>query len=216
MGDETDGSRYVKVNDSNQVYTISEDSLADILDKTIADFYDLTVSYLTVNNLETMDIEAEDGSHEVQVIRETTEDEDGEETTTSSYKLDGKEIEETAFTTFYNKVINMTGQQRLTDEYDPEGDPAYTFTLTDTDGEEILVKYYEYDASFYAAVVEDRVYLVNKMDVRDMDEAYQEMITAEEAETEESSEDEEAETEENTEEISEDNAIEETDTEASE
>ena len=47
VGDETDGSRYVKVNDSNQVYTISEDSLADILDKTIADFYDLTVSYLT-------------------------------------------------------------------------------------------------------------------------------------------------------------------------
>ena len=234
VGDETDGSRYVKVNDSNQVYTISEDSLADILDKTIADFYDLTVSYLTVNNLETMDIEAEDGSHEVQVVREITEDEDGEETTTSSYKLDGKEIEETAFTTFYNKVINMTGQQRLTEEYDPEGDPAYTFTLTDIDGEEILVKYYEYDASFYAAVVEDRVYLVNKMDVRDMDEAYQEMITAEKAETKESSEDEEAETEENTddsgtgseedpseneegntEELS-DNAIEETDTEASE
>ena len=185
VGDETDGSRYVKVNDSNQVYTISEDSLADILDKTIADFYDLTVSYLTVNNLETMDIEAEDGSHEVQVVREITEDEDGEEITTSSYKLDGKEIEETAFTTFYNKVINMTGQQRLTEEYDPEGDPAYTFTLTDTDGEEILVKYYEYDASFYAAVVEDRVYLVNKMDVRDMDEAYQEMITVEKAETEE-------------------------------
>ena len=234
VGDETDGSRYVKVNDSNQVYTISEDSLADILDKTIADFYDLTVSYLTVNNLETMDIEAEDGSHEVQVVREITEDEDGEEITTSSYKLDGKEIEETAFTTFYNKVINMTGQQRLTEEYDPEGDPAYTFTLTDIDGEEILVKYYEYDASFYAAVVEDRVYLVNKMDVRDMDEAYQEMITAEKAETKESSEDEEAETEENTddsgtgseedpseneegntEELS-DNAIEETDTEASE
>ena len=90
----------------------------------------------------------------------------------------------------------MTGQQRLTEEYDPEGDPAYTFTLTDIDGEEILVKYYEYDASFfYAAVVEDRVYLVNKMDVRDMDEAYQEMITAEKAETKESSEDEEAETE---------------------
>ena len=218
VGDETDGSRYVKVNDSNQVYTISEDSLADILDKTIADFYDLTV-----NNLETMDIEAEDGSHEVQVVRETTEDEDGEETTTSSYKLDGKEIEETAFTTFYNKVINMTGQQRMTEEYDPEGDPAYTFTLTDTDGEEILVKYYEYDASFYAAVVEDRVYLVNKMDVRDMDGAYQEMIAAEEAETEKntddsgtgSEEDPSENEEENTEELS-DNAIEETDTEASE
>src|SRR5699024_3782390 len=115
------------------------------------------------------------------------------------------------------------GQQRLTEEYDPEGDPADTFTLTDIDGEEILVKDYEYDASFYAAVVEDRVYLVNKMDVRDMDEAYQEMITAEEAETEENAEDSGTGSEEdpseneegNTEELS-DNAIGEMDTEASE
>src|SRR5699024_12119754 len=144
-------------------------SLPDILDKAIADFYHLTGSYLTVNKLETMDIEAEDGSHEVQVVREITEDEDGEETTTSSYKLDGKEIEETAFTTFYNKVINMTGQQRLTEEYEPEGDPAYTFTRTDNDVEEILGKYYEYDASFYVAVVDDGVDLVNTMDGREMD-----------------------------------------------
>ena len=30
------------------------------------------------------------------------------------------------------------------------------------------MKYYEYDTNFYAAVVEDKVYLVNKMNVKDL------------------------------------------------
>ena len=49
VGDEIDGNRYVKVNDSKQVYTIPETSLTDIVDKNISDFYSLTVNYLTVN-----------------------------------------------------------------------------------------------------------------------------------------------------------------------
>lgn len=176
VGDQTDDSRYVKVNDSNEVYTITEDSLTDILDSTMEDFYDLTVSYLSVNNLETLEIEAGGETHEVEVIRETSEDEDGEETTTYSYELDGQEMDETDFTTFYNKMNNMIAQERLTEDYEPENDPSYTFTMIDTDGRETLVKYYEYDTNFYAAVVDDKVYLVNKMNVRDMEEAYEEMI----------------------------------------
>ena len=176
VGDKTDDSRYVKVNDSNEVYTITEDSLTDILDSTMEDFYDLTVSYLSVNNLETLEIEAGGETHEVEVIRETSEDEDGEETTTYSYELDGQEMDETDFTTFYNKMNNMIAQERLTEDYEPENDPSYIFTMIDTDGQETLVKYYEYDTNFYAAVVDDKVYLVNKMNVRDMEEAYEEMI----------------------------------------
>lgn len=38
------------------------------------------------------------------------------------------------------------------------------------------MKYYEYDTNFYAALVEDKVYLVNKMNVKDLDEAYQKMV----------------------------------------
>ena len=84
----------------------------------------------------------------------------------------------------------MAGQERLTETYKPEEDPDYTFTLIDTDGQETLVKYYEYDANFYAAVVENRVYLVNKMNVRDMEESYEEMIGADEnSDTESAAED---------------------------
>lgn len=179
VGDETGSDRYVKVNDSKEVYTITEDSLTDILDSTVSDFYSLSVNYLSVNSLDSLEVKTPDGDHTVTVTRETTkdsDDEDAEETTTVSYKLDGADLDDTTFTTFYNKLINMTAQQRLTEEYTPEGDPAYTFVFKDTDGNETTAEYYEYDTNFYAAVVGDKVYLVNKMNIRDMDDAYQEVL----------------------------------------
>ena len=224
VGDEIDGNRYVKVNDSKQVYTIPETSLTDIIDKNISDFYSLTVNYLTVNNLDSLEVQSEDGAHTVQVTRETVkntedsteesagsekeegsgdtgedaadtdkENEDAAENTsdekteteeekTISYALDGKEIEETVFTTFYNKLINMAGQERLTEEYTPDKHAAFTFGFTDTEGQKTTVSYYEYDASFYAAVTGNKVYLVNKMDVRDLTDAYQEMLNTDSSE----------------------------------
>ena len=185
VGDETGSDRYVKVDDSKEVYTITEDSLTDILDSTASDFYSLSVNYLSVNNLDSLEVKTPDGDHKVTVTRETSkdsDDEDAEETTTVSYKLDGVDLDETTFTTFYNKLINMTAQQRLTEDYTPEDDPAYTFVFKDTDGNEITAEYYEYDTNFYAAVVGDKVYLVNKMNVRDMDEAYQD-VTGKDKET---------------------------------
>ena len=179
VGDETGSDRYVKVNDSKEVYTITEDSLTDILDSKVSDFYSLSVNYLSVNSLDSLEVKTPDGDHTVTVTRETTkdsDDEDAEETTTVSYKLDGADLDDTTFTTFYNKLINMTAQQRLTEDYTPEGDPAYTFVFKDTDGNETTAEYYEYDTNFYAAVVGDKVYLVNKMNIRDMDDAYQEVL----------------------------------------
>lgn len=224
VGDEIDGNRYVKVNDSKQVYTIPETSLTDIVDKNISDFYSLTVNYLTVNNLDSLEVQSEDGAHTVQVTRETAkntedsteesagsekeegsgdtgeaaadtdkENEDAAENTSDektgtaeaekiSYVLDGKEIEETVFTTFYNKLINMAGQERLTEEYTPDEAAAFTFVFTDTEGQKTTVSYYEYDSSFYAAVTGDKVYLVNKMDIRDLTDAYQEMLNTDSSE----------------------------------
>lgn len=179
VGNETGSDRYVKVDDSKEVYTITEDSLTDILDSTASDFYSLSVNYLSVNSLDSLEVKTPDGDHKVTVTRETTkdsDDEDAEETTTVTYKLDDADLDETTFTTFYNKLINMTAQQRLTEDYTPEDDPAYTFVFKDTDGNEITAEYYEYDTNFYAAVVGDKVYLVNKMNVRDMDEAYQDVM----------------------------------------
>lgn len=213
VGDETGDDRYVKVDDSKEVYTITKDSLTDILDSTISDFYSLTVNYVSVNDLDSLEIKSDDGDYTVDVVRETAKAEDEEEsdtdtdtsdeentdessaetsdessadvdssdettsdTTTTSYDLDGEELDESAFTTFYNKLINMTAQERLTEEYTPDGEAAYTFLFKDTDGNETTAEYYEYDTNFYAAVVGDKVYLVNKMNVKELNDAYQDMI----------------------------------------
>ena len=226
VGDETGDDRYVKVDDSKEVYTITKDSLTDILDSTVSDFYNLTVSYVSSNDLDSLEVQSADGDHTINIVTETVkaEDEDTtddtdsdttdesstetsdesstdtdssdesssddeEETTTTTYKLDGKDLDESTFTTFYNKLINMTAQERLTEEYTPEGDPAYTFIFKDKDGKETTVKYYEYDTNFYAAVVEDKVYLVNKMNVKDLDEAYQKMVNPDTEDAEESTSD---------------------------
>lgn len=243
VGDQSsDGGRYVRVNDSNEIYTISEDSLDTFLGKTNADFWDLTVSYLSVNNLDTLDVNYGEKDYIVNVSRETSEDENvetsnnetededttdstssdvadgndvegnaaddntssgdltGEDTentddssstasTTSStsvtlsYTLNGKDLDSTTFTTFYNKLINMTAQKRLTDEFKSNEDPEMTVKFTDIDGNEMEVEYYSYDTNYYAAVINKKVYLVNKMTVKELFQAF-ESVTGEKEENE--------------------------------
>ena len=243
VGDQSsDGGRYVRVNDSNEIYTISEDSLDTFLGKTNADFWDLTVSYLSTNNLDTLDVNYGGEDYIVNVSRETSEDENvetsdnetededttdstssdvadgnnvegnatddntslgdltGEDTentddssstasTTSStsvtlsYTLNGKDLDSTTFTTFYNKLINMTAQKRLTDEFKSNADPEMTVKFTDIDGNEMEVEYYSYDTNYYAAVINKKVYLVNKMTVKELFQAF-ESVTGEKEENE--------------------------------
>ena len=243
VGDQSsDGGRYVRVNDSNEIYTISEDSLDTFLGKTNADFWDLTVSYLSVNNLDTLDVNYGGEDYIVNVTRETSEDEnvetsnnetEDEDTTDStssdvadgndvegnaaddntssgdltdedtentdessstasttsstsvtlSYTLNGKDLDSTTFTTFYNKLINMTAQKRLTDEFKSNTDPEMTVKFTDIDGNEMEVEYYSYDTNYYAAVINKKVYLVNKMTVKELFQAF-EAVTGEKVENE--------------------------------
>ena len=238
VGDQSsDGGRYVRVNDSNEIYTISEDSLDTFLGKTNADFWDLTVSYLSVNNLDTLDVNYGEKDYIVNVSRETSEDEnvetsdnetEDEDTTdnissdvadgndvegnaaddntssgdltdedtentddssstasttsstsvTLSYTLNGKDLDSTTFTMFYNKLINMTAQKRLTDEFKSNVNPEMTVKFTDIDGNEMEVEYYSYDTNYYAAVVNKKVYLVNKMTVKELFQAF-ESVTGE-------------------------------------
>ena len=102
------------------------------------------------------------------VSRETSTDDDGNDTETVTYKLNGSDLDETIFTTFYNKLINMTAQKRLTDEYEPDGDAELTATFTEEDGDTLEVSYYSYDTNYYAAVVDKKAYLVNKMNVKEL------------------------------------------------
>jgi hypothetical protein len=184
VGNEADDSnRYVMVNDSNEVYTMSEETLSALTDKTEEDFWDMTVSYVSVNSLASLKVSYQGTDYKVNASRETSTDEDGNDTETVTYKLDGADLDETTFTTFYNKLINMAAQKRLTEKYDPDGDAELTVTFTEEDGDTLEVSYYSYDTNYYAAVVDNKVYLVNKMNVKELFTAFESVAGVEKDET---------------------------------
>ena len=183
VGDQSDDDgRYVMVNNSKEIYTISNDTLSVFLGKTKEDFWDMTVSYLSVNNLESLQAEYQGETHVIDVSRETSGDNSGDDssttsTTTLSYQLDGTEMDDsTPFTTFYNKLINMTGQKRLTEKYENNNKSDFDVELEDVDGEKTKIDYYQYDTNFYAAVVGQKVYLVNKMTVKELIDSYKTLV----------------------------------------
>ena len=168
VGDEaSDGSRYVTV-DNKHIYTMSADTLSAVIDKAPSDLWSLIVNYLSVKNLDQLQVTYGGATNTVNVSRETSKDDDGNDKETTTYQLDGKEIESTTFTTFYNKLINMAGQKRLTDAYTPATDPEMTAVFTDSDKNQTTVTFYTYDTNYYAAVVGNKVFLVNKMTVKEI------------------------------------------------
>lgn len=180
-----DSNRYVMVNDSSEVYTMSEDTLSALTDKSEEDFWDMTVSYVSVNNLASLKVNYQGSDYKVNVSRETFTDDDGNDKETVTYKLNNSDLDETTFTTFYNKLINMAAQKRLTDKYEPDGSAELTATFTEEDGDTLEVAYYSYDTNYYAAVVDNKVYLVNKMNVKDLFTAFESVAEIEENDSDE-------------------------------
>ena len=180
VGDEaSDGSRYVTV-DNKHIYTMSADTLSAVIDKAPSDLWSLIVNYLSVKNLDQLQVTYGETTSTVNVSRETSTDDDGNDTETVTYKLNGSDLDETTFTTFYNKLINMTAQKRLTDKYEPDGDAELTAIFTEEDGDTQEVAYYSYDTNYYAAVVDNKVYLVNKMNVKELFTAFESVVGTEE------------------------------------
>lgn len=188
IGDVTGDDRYVRLDDSKEIYTLSIGTITGLVDKGLSDYWDLTVNYLSISQLENMDVEKDNEKHSIHVSRETTETESddstdsetGEDanesntTTTVKYELDGTELENTTnFITFYNKLNNLVAQDRLTDEYSPDQQAEMIVDYENVDGEKSELEFYEYDANFYAAVLNtEKVYLINKMTFRELTEAY--------------------------------------------
>ena len=181
VGNEAENdTRYVKMKDSEQIYTITQEMLDIFLAKSPEELWDLTVSYLYIEELSSLAVEREGEVYEINVSRETLENEDGEEETTTVYLLKGEEVDTAAFETFYNKVINMTAQSGMKEEYKPSEAPEISIELQDLRGNKMRVSYYEHDSSFYAAVIDKKVYLVNKMNVKDLLESF-DVLTEEES-----------------------------------
>ena len=170
-----EGDRYVSVDDSKEVYTMSEETLSTFLDKDDSDFWDMNVCYTSINDIESVEITYKGERKTINVSRETSKDEDGNETETISYEMDGKELDSIKMNTFYNKVSNMTAQKRVSDDTTLNSEPEMKIVLRKTDGTEEEVSYHSYDSNFYGVKAENKIYMVNKMNIKEMFEAYEQV-----------------------------------------
>ena len=170
-----EGDRYVSVDDSKEVYTMSEETLSTFLDKDDSDFWDMNVCYTSINDIESVEITYKGERKTINVSRETSKDEDGNETETISYEMDGKELDSINMNTFYNKVSNMTAQKRVSDDTTLNSEPEMKIVLRKTDGTEEEVSYHSYDSNFYGVKAENKIYMVNKMNIKEMFEAYEQV-----------------------------------------
>lgn len=234
VGNETESdSRYVMIQGSQEVYTMTNELLSTVIDKDVSAMWDMTVNYVSLNDLDSLSVKLDGEEKEINVSRETLEKEeiskdtdensdekieysgdelseesdnepdepekkleegteDGSDTelsgkteaeTVVTYVADGKTLDDIKFSTFYNKLNNIIGQKRLTEEYYPEDDPEMSVVFhKSTDGESVNVDFYEYDVNYYAAVVDKKVYLFNKMTFRELREAYESLFLEEDTE----------------------------------
>ena len=200
VGNETNSdSRFVMLEGSNEVFTITTDLLSTVIDKDASAMWDMSVSYVSLNDLDSLDVEVDGKTSTINVSRETkaAEDEDSENDTDSlnestddsekveetvvTYQINGEELDNLDFSSFYNKLTNMVGQKRLTEEYHPETNTELSVVFHKLDKESVNVDYYEYDVNYYAAVVDnDKIYLVNKMTFRELKTAFEKLTGTEE------------------------------------
>ena len=217
VGSEADEeSRYVMIDGNNEVYTMTTEILSTVMDKDVSSMWDMTVNYISKDDLDSLDVKIDGQENTINVSRETlivendeseeddeteesdetvdaeTEDNLDEETTTETivtYTLNGEEIEDLNFSSFYNKLTNMTAQKRLTEEYNPENEPEMSVVFNKVDKESVNVDFYQYDVNYYAAIVDnDKIYLVNKMIFKELRNSFEDLSGEEETEDEETDE----------------------------
>lgn len=172
-----DGNYYAMLKDGKNIYTLSSATIEkmtaleqeNFLSTLVADysFADLDKVTFVRNNKEYV--------AEKKDVKKSSSEEESEETE-QKYYINGKEIEQELFQSFYSKINSMEWQS-LEVNGETEKSPEMSISFEIEEGIHVTVDYYPYDSNFY--LVENSKgnrMLVNKMKVKDMISSFDAMI----------------------------------------
>lgn len=160
---EEDDNYYVTT-DNKEIYTMTADSLENLIDQSVSDYWNLKVNYYAVTDIQTIYVVNNGETSTLRVETETNDDDEKEYT----YYFNDEEADKNDFKNFFNSLVNISAKERLMENYQPEGEPEWIFTFTQS-GQENTVSYYIYDENFYVAEKDDGIsYLINKLDVTNL------------------------------------------------
>ncbi|HPU63494.1 MAG TPA: DUF4340 domain-containing protein [Mobilitalea sp.] len=145
------GNYYVRKDGDNAVYTMTPSYVDAMLEIDVFNLMSSFVSIHNIENIDRIDIDISGKPYTMEIKREVTTDEEGNEETVATYYYNGKEAEEDVFKDVYQVMIGAKYDTQLKEEVSVEGlQPVLTMTYRYKDtGETYTSKYYPYDESFY-------------------------------------------------------------------
>ena len=108
------------------------------------------------------------------------------------YLVDGEEVDSTPFRLFYNNLIGLQAQKRISEAPEVSGDPDFKLVFTKVDGTKLTTEFYLADDGLYDVLSDQNLPArISKMDVQKIISYYEDVINPEtetESETETASE----------------------------
>lgn len=112
---------YAKTADKDTVFTMAFSKLQPLLDLKPIDLIDRFVYIIDINLIDAIEIEHEGKVDKLTLSRTTKKSEDSdEEETITTYKVNGKEVEEEAFKDYYQNLIGITFDAELDKEVEKD------------------------------------------------------------------------------------------------
>lgn len=153
FGDKADDDNvYVKYADRPSVFLMRQSALQTIQKVDVFKFINRFVALTFIDNCDKIEITGQGTTYVALLNHETIppETEEDEEDTIIKPTINGQEVQEKAFKTYYQSLIGISYDTEI-ETYVPDTDPVVTITYTMNNGEPPAVaRYYEYNKDFYA------------------------------------------------------------------
>ena len=153
FGDDTEDGKYVyfRTADDNTVYTV-EKSKTEFLKTKPFEIVEKFAYIVNIDNVDKIIVEGRGKTHVLTLTRTTkeAEEEDEEDEVITTYKVDGKEVEEKHIKKFNKSLIGLLVDAENDRELEEQPDVKTTFFLNKGSVREMYVNYVPYDNDFYA------------------------------------------------------------------
>ncbi len=148
-----DEAVYFKTDDSDSIYTIEKSKL-EFMDVQPFELVEKFAYIVNIDDVDKVLVEGDGKSHTLTLTRTTqeAEEEDEEDEVITTYKVDGKEVEEDSFKVYYQSLIGLIVDAENNQEPDAEPEVKTTFFLNKGEEREVHVDYVPYDNDFYLVV----------------------------------------------------------------
>lgn len=168
------GFYFVNIEGSQEVHTMSAESLETIMNQKTESFWDMSIITLTKNQIKGLTVEYKGEKKEIEKISEDSSKKDESAREEVTYQCAGNKIDTSKFDIFFNKMTSMLAQSKDTGLNDINK-PEMKIIIHTDNGDKILT-YSLYDENFYLVIdMDGKPGLVSKTTIKDFFSSYEKL-----------------------------------------